>query len=144
MLKKISIRMRFALVALVLFLVSLWLPAISDPGGVGRPWLGYHVLTMGWGAVASGVFAWLANLLAPLSLVYEPESRMSPALALVAALLGLQTLSRPQINSIDTWSPMGVPLSGYYVWQAALFCVLVGAVLGYRAARRGGNSANSP
>ncbi|MDX2092272.1 MAG: hypothetical protein SFX73_30690 [Kofleriaceae bacterium] len=117
-------------VAIILYLVSLVLPAITvidrplfGSGSTTRVWFGAQCLAMGW-IVWPG---WLANPLFALALIlrrFEQHGAAAVLLvfAIASALLGLFIL-----RDIDLVELRHVQI-GYVVWLASLVVLLIAAV----------------
>lgn len=133
------VRASIALGSLLFFLASLFLPAIHAGSMAVH---GGHLLAMGWlGVIYGGFGAWVANpvyVLALLLFVFRQDRWAAPC-ALLALLIGLDSLR------LDSWrvDEKPVPIDhfgiGFHAWIAAIVILVVGAfVVGFlsRKARK--------
>jgi hypothetical protein len=129
-----------AMLAAVLFLVSLALPAIQ---GSGFPALdGFAVLRQGASGWRNGVFAWYANpaLIASLAATFLGRYRIAVGLASLAMLLALSSfVAGPTAELTGRSVPPFRYGIGFYVWLVA-FAVAIAAPLGkiYKESRSTG------
>jgi hypothetical protein len=136
------VRRRLALASLsvILFLVSLALPALRFVVSTGedRVMLGWELVLLGWVAcVHNNNLGWLANLVYLPSVVVMVAGlrRLSVGLALVAMLFGLHSLALLGVTfDADEAGVKHMALShvdaGFYLWMAAMAVVVPGALWG--------------
>ena len=134
---RLSIRGKLGLLALLLFVVSLQLPAVSADGFFASANTGYDIFKLGWVGPIVGNFAWYGNIFALLAYILPATSRLSVMSACIGGMLAVQSLALEgtEISTIDRTANFGRLLIGYYVWLAALYLGVVATFLGYRAAR---------
>ena len=122
--------------AVLLYLLSLFLPAID---GAGFPALsGLDVLRQGAGAWRNGVFAWYANPLMAATLItcWLRHYRLGLAFAIAALLLGLSSFSAGWAAASSGRSvPAFGFAAGFYVWLGAFVVAIAAAVIGYIRSR---------
>jgi hypothetical protein len=122
--------------AVLLYLLSLFLPAID---GTGFPALsGLDVLRQGAGAWRNGVFAWYANPLMAVTLItcWLRHYRLGLAFAVAALLLGLSSFSAGWAAETSGRSvPAFGFAAGFYVWLGAFVVAIAAAVIGYIRSR---------
>lgn len=111
----------FLIGGIVLYALSLFLPAFYEQGHVGMP--GLNVLLMGFIAVFMGVFAWFANfiMLAALIVSSRKSYKVSVGISGVAVLLGLQSVMVIGQNlCADSCAVITSLGEGFYVWEGSL------------------------
>jgi hypothetical protein len=122
--------------AVLLYLLSLFLPAID---GAGFPALsGLDVLRQGAGAWRNGVIAWYANPLIAAALIacWLRHYRLGLGFAMAALLLGLSSFSAEWAAASSGRSvPAFRFAAGFYVWLAAFGVAIAAAVMGYIRSR---------
>lgn len=121
----------FAAGGLVLFIVSLWLPAIE---GAGFPaFSGLDVLRQGASGWRDGVVAWYANPLILVALLasWFRQFRFSLIAALAGTLLALSSFSAEWMaESAGRSVPSFQFAIGFYVWLLAFVFAVVAAAVG--------------
>jgi len=128
-----------AVVVCLLNLLACFLPCIdcgpgfqsSDPGfpDFEAGWnFGWQILLLGWGGGNNGV-PWSANVFLALGLacLWKRWLRAAAWLGVLASLLGLTTWWVRRFNTL---------MVGYYIWQASLLVLAVGAALSVRKSKR--------
>jgi hypothetical protein len=122
-----------AALAAALWVISLAMPAVAIKGG---PVLrGSDLLLRGWEALASGVYAWLANPLFAIAVIFcvGGAPRIARALVLLALVLAVTSFHAAAVlERTGTTLPDFTFASGLYVWLAS-FVVLLLACLAYLA-----------
>lgn len=119
-----------AVACLVLWLLSLLLPAVAVTGGPSLD--GLDVLRQGWQALQSGVPSWYANpaflLACAAALLGWPRS--AGLLAGLSVLLALTSFAAPELAARGgrTVPPLSWQ-AGTYCWLAAQIALLISAVL---------------
>ena len=135
-------RTQIAVVSIVLFLISLAMPALrkvgvadprpTDPANIEH---GILLLALGWTGIFAGFVSWFAN---PLYLIgmtlYLRRSRKPPrALFTIALFFALSILLRVGVSFQSDTSGGGysviVLLAGFWVWTASLAVAALGAWL---------------
>lgn len=111
-----------------IWLISLALP-VSDHGLVEGP--GFYYLVAGWGGLLTLQFAWLANPLLMVAILYAVKSRapkrwIGAAASIALCLLAASAAFYHQLPSPDGAVTVIPNASGYHLWLAA---VLGGAAL---------------
>jgi hypothetical protein len=121
--KVIRLRKTVALIASLLWLGSLALPALTMRPSVEQsyaPLYGYGVLASGYFYIFAGQFGWLANWVLLLMLIGMSFDALSDRAlrwwGIALALLSLDTLDL--VVRADYYGHPGL-LPGYYVWMAA-------------------------
>jgi hypothetical protein len=113
-------------IALTFWAASLALPALRVTGG---PTLrGIEVLSRGWQALDSGVYAWLANplLLAAAIACWCGARRVGGTLAAAGCVLAVTSFAAARIAArAGTAIPEFTFAGGFYLWLASHFVLLV-------------------
>jgi hypothetical protein len=132
----VRLRFRFLLAAVVLFAVSLVLPAITyDVSGTSDSMSGLSLLLMGWFNVFAGVAGWLANPFFAFGCVAVLLRRKITSIVLLVLSLLLAISSVQLFSSGVMKDESGVlyPLqyfsAGFYVWLAAIVVALISAFI---------------
>jgi hypothetical protein len=124
---RLGARRGWLLGAAVLYVASLWLPAIEGPGFPAQS--GLDVLRQGATAWRELVFAWYANPALWLALVLGWIARRRAALACAALGLAL-ALSSLTAGFAAELAGRSVPAFGFgvgfYVWLGAFVLALIG------------------
>jgi len=120
------------LVATLLYVLSLFMPAIE---GSGFPSLsGLDVLRQGAGAWRDGVVAWYANpaLIVAVITCWSRRYRIAGAAAVLGLVLALSSFSAEWVAvSAGRNIPAFRFAVGYYLWLGAFVTAGAGALLGY-------------
>ncbi len=131
-----AIRLSVVILSIVIYLVSLFLPAfvVRFPDIAGDP-LGWECLLFGWGNLFELQPAWLANplLFIALFLIAKRRTDVSVillAVAIVAAFFSLRVDEVLRPARMRTVEAMG---TGFYVWLTSLivpaaYALLIGGV----------------
>jgi hypothetical protein len=117
----------------LLWVVSLWLPALSAGGS---RFTGFDVLLQGWRGTRAAVLAWYANPLfvfACLLLARRAAVAASVCAALAVALSLTTFVARDIAAALDVAVPPFRVQIGFYFWIAAQCGVLLVAVASKRA-----------
>lgn len=123
------------LASVVLYLVSLGLPAIAElyPGGGRIDTAGYLVLGMGMIGLLAGQIGWFANPLWLLGAILLWRRRWTGAATAAAGALLVGSASFfLQRTGMPSDSGDNIPtrlLIGFYVWWASLWVLAIGAVV---------------
>lgn len=126
------------MISALLYLACLAYPAISlrEIYGKSFPHLGFDVALIGFFAVLSGNFAWLANIFLLLSWMVifkanclRKDIRQSLYLSLIALGLSLHTLQFNSIGMRDKSGSCCLIIDGFYIgfylWIASIIVVVV-------------------
>jgi len=106
--------------AVTLWLVSLLLPAVTPRGGRSVP--GYEILLKGFEATDYGVFAWLANPLFWIAVVFAALRRYRAALAVAALSLffALQSFAAAPLARRQGGPTLELVFEvGFFIWLGA-------------------------
>ena len=111
-----------------IWVISLALP-VSDHGSITGP--GLYYLVSGWGGALTLQFAWLANPLVMIAILYAVKSRkpkrsIGLAASIALCLLAASATFYHQLPSPDGATTVIPNASGFYLWLVA---VLGGAAL---------------
>lgn len=142
-----SVGRGLVLAGIVLYIASLYLPAVDGPGFPAQT--GRDMLAEGAGAWRDGVVAWYANpaLLVAAVLVWFARPRPGFAAAVIALVLALSSYSAaPLAELAGRQVPAFSFLAGFYLWLGAFVAIGLAAVAGiYKVslARGGRNRAES-
>lgn len=124
---RLGVRRGWLLGTAVVYVASLWLPAIEGPGFPAQT--GLDVLRQGAGAFRDGVVAWYANPMLWLALVlgWIGARRSALACAALGMLLALSSFSAGlAAESAGRSVPPFSYGAGFYVWLGAFALALVG------------------
>jgi hypothetical protein len=119
------------LAAVVLYLLSLWLPAVTGQGFPEQS--GMDLLRQGSGSWRNGIFAWYANPALWIAIVTAWFGMHRAALAAAAAglVLGLSSFAAAGIAVRAGRSvPEFAYVSGFYVWLVALAVAVAASLFG--------------
>lgn len=121
------VRRGVALIVLVLWLICLFLPAVSFAKAIYSYLSGAFVavigLAFGWLELQFGAFA--NPILLGLCLVLLLGRRPWVALAWITEVLALSSFTITNIPDHDGPNPISHFSSGFYVWQAAILLLLL-------------------
>lgn len=151
----------YTLIPVLLFLASLFLPALNVSG---RSEFGYSILATGWfqsyisiaaienwashGMLTSKnfwpsllmMFPWLANVFLVFSVVFQGASKLRPAA--ISAVLALACAIVFFVYPVAMLGPDGIsvqvtPMAGAYLWGLSSIAAVLLAVVQYRRAKSG-------
>jgi len=139
-------RLAVLFTCLAFFVIACASPALVflKTGGGTEQWPGFQVLVVGWLGILVEQFAWCANLVMALSLIFLLFRRWLAAaiLALVALAIAADTLllfshevpaDEGNVNKLQL-----VHLGpGFYFWVASMVVVVVGAIILRRRSKAG-------
>jgi hypothetical protein len=100
-------------VSVVLWLVSLWLPALGDESGSMH---GLEVLLIGWMGPITFTFAWYGNLFWLVGAVFMARRKAPPVFVSLAGLALSATCLLNDTVASDAGSGPAMMLVGAYVW----------------------------
>lgn len=124
------------------YLISLALPGITLEDGTANVY-GYTFLLTGWVGAAAGIIPWYANPLAIISwfMAVGKKYKTSFALALVAFLIGLQTLTLNPFPA--TYGGGLIPVTffgpGFLIWELSFALLALYAFIKYRQVTKQGD-----
>lgn len=128
-------RLSLLFVAVGLWTLSLFLPAIRPTGFGGVPssewWPGYSVFIMGWTGLLFGIPGWLANVfwLAAFGVGFSRARVWSFATAIIGLAIAATVLLGFEIPDPNGGSGPVLLGVGYWVWMATPLPILVAAGL---------------
>jgi len=117
--------------AAVLYAASLFMPAgvwFQDPDR------GFEYLLFGWMGLFAGVFCWLANpcALITILLIAAKKYKLAVGFSVIAVLFAGSTLiySAARFHiAFDAGGTFGTPAIGFYLWLTSLILLSIGTFL---------------